>query len=402
MSNSGSEENKNTQSDTSNPPVPDIFQMAQKIAKDIPKPEEGKPIDMQNMVKHVTDSVMNMMGNGEVDINGMTSNLMQNLMNQQGGSGNIFENLMDNSGQQSVEPSYKPIPNSKITLPGQEKKSNEKAKKQLKYPKEKNSNFEELDDDDDEADELNPRTRDIKINLNVDLKDLFTGTKKKLAVRRKRLKKDAKGNIKPTDEKKKIIIPIEPGMKDEQVIIFNKEADEALGHETGDIVITLCENAHSVFEREGDNLFIMKDISLYEAFAAASGEKLEMTVKHLDGTVLKLKTDGKPLHDNDGIRKIVDEGMPYYRKNGKGDLYVRFNLVLPDKFKDEDIPVLKKLFPALNECDIPKDSKIRDVILEEVSESDLEDLDYYSDDSGDDSFTSESSEESRHKYKKRN
>ena len=47
---------------------------------------------------------------------------------------------------------------------------------------------------DDEVDVFSPRTKDIEITLNVNLEDFYNGTKKKLAVRRKRLVKDPKTN----------------------------------------------------------------------------------------------------------------------------------------------------------------------------------------------------------------
>lgn len=367
MSKSNSKSNQ-TQQANQNASIPDIFQMAQQIAQSMPPPE-GDQVDMQGMVKHVTESVMNMMGNGDVDINGMTNSLMQGMMNPE----QMAQMTQGLKEEQNQEQSVQPIANSKVKLPDYK----------FKEPKD-TKNYEELESD-DEADVFSPRTKDIEITLNVNLEDFYNGTKKKLAVRRKRLKKDKDGKIVQFEEKKKIIIPILPGMRDEQTITFNKEADEAQGHETGDIVVKLLENAHSRFEREADNLFIMKDISLYEAFALSCGEKINLSVKHLDGSYLMLQPDDKPLHDKDGIRKVSGEGMPFYQKEGKGDLYVRFNLVLPETFKQEDMETVKKLFPCCNE-DLTNIelNKSRNVELEEVSESDLEELDYgYSDSESD-------------------
>jgi len=376
--------NKNVSKSSTPPSIPDIFKMAEKIAKDMPSPDGDEKLNMDGMIKHVTESVMNMMSNGDVDINTMMQGLMQ------GGGDNPLMSMMGAMQQGAAQPqqSVKPIANSKVKLPGQE--SNKEYK--FKEPVEKN-NFEELDDD-DEADTFNPRTKDIEIKINVNLEDFYNGTTKKLAVRRKRLKKDSNGKIVQVEEKKKILIPIEPGMRDEQVIRFNKEADEAQGYESGDIVITLYENAHSRFEREANNLFIMKNISLYEAFAASCGENIDLTVKNLDGSILKLITDSKPLHINEGIRKVTGEGMPLYKQDEKGDLYVRFNLVLPEKFKKEDMEILKKLFPCCNETEVITNKTVRDVKLEEVSESDLEELDYgYSESESEYSDSSSSSSE---------
>lgn len=363
--------------------IPNLMEMAQKIAQDFPM-DDNQNIDMNNMVKHVTESVMNMVGNGEVDINSMTSSLMQGLMQP----GMI---------PQQTTSSSQPVKNSKIKLPGQETTSTHKEFRKPNKDKEKHyEEIEEDEDDDDDEDIFQPRTKDIEINLNVSLEDFYNGTKKKLAVRRKRLKKNSKGEMVQYEEKKKIIIPIVPGMRDEQELRFNKEADEEQGYETGDIVITLYENAHSLFEREGDNLFIIKNISLYEAFAASCGEEIELTIPHLDGTLLKLKTDGRPLHNNDGMRKISGQGMPRFKKDGRGDLFIRFNLTLPKKFNEEDIKILKKLFPPENEkySDGIK-REVREVKLEDVSEEDLEELEYgYSDEESDgSSYDSESSDD---------
>ena len=392
-----SKSNKSAAPQNNDGQIPDIFKMAEKIAKDMPSPDSDEKLDMPGMVKHVTESVMSMMGNGEVDLNQMTNSLMQNMMDPN----NPLSSMMGQMGAnptQNVEnnsaPNYTPLPNSKIKLPGQDtKKISDKKDYKFKEPNVK-KNFEELDED-DEADLFSPRTKDIDIEINVNLEDFHNGTKKKLAVRRKRLKKDKNGKVTQVEEKKKIVIPIEKGMRDGQVIRYNKEADEAQGYESGDIVITLYENAHSRFEREADNLFIMKDISLYEAFAASCGEDIEMTVRHLDDSIIKLKTDGNPLHVNDGIRKVVGEGMPKFKQEGKGDLYVRFNLVLPDKFKQEDMEILKKLFPVCNEKMNLENRTFREGVLEEVSESDLEELDCdYSDSESDYSESSYTSSES--------
>jgi len=372
--------NNNNTEGQNPPPMADIFEMAKQMASSMPAPDSDEKLDMPGMVKHVTESVMSMMGNGEMDINQMTGSLMQNLMDPNNPLSSML-NPQAPGPPPSDANNYTPIPNSKIKLPGQTNNKNYKFKEPVV-----DKNFEELDDDDDDdIDQFSPRTKDIDIEINVNLEDFYNGTKKKLAVRRKRLKKNKKGNVVPTEEKKKIIIPIDQGMRDGQVIRYNKEADEAQGFESGDIVITLYENIHSRFEREADNLFIMKDISLYEAFAASCGEDISLTVKHLDGSLIKLKMGGNPLHVNDGIRKVVGEGMPRFKQEGRGDLYVRFNLVLPEKFKAEDAEILKKLFPVCNEPYNLENKEYRECVLEEVSESDLEELDHGFSDSDSDS-----------------
>lgn len=333
--------------------INDIINMAQNISKNIP--QDG------DFIKNTTESVINMMQNiDESQLNSLTENIMKNLGGTLGGA------------TQEEEESFKPIDGSKISLDDEPKK--------LKQPKSKNKNYEELDfKSDDEVDVFCPRTKDIEINLNVDLDDFYRGTKKKLAVHRKRLKKDQKGKITQITEKKKIVIPIEPGMRDEQVLRFNREGDEEIGHETGDIVITLYENAHSTFERDGDNLYMVKDISLYESYLC--GEKLD--ILHLDKNILRLNPTKAPLHEKDGLRKIEGAGMPRYKREGRGDLFVRFNLVLPKFVTKENSKILGKIFPPVNQSLVGE--KVVNVKLKEVSQEEIDEMEYSSEEDYSDS-----------------
>lgn len=349
---------------------PNLMEMAQKIAQSMPTTNsEGEQLDIKDMVSHVTKSVSQMMGTGDMDLTNITQTLVS-----------TFEGMQ----QQTSGASQSSVP-SKVKLP-------------LVDPKQtKESYFEELDDDSD-ADEFQPRTKDLHFNLNVDLADFYRGKVKKLAIRRKRIQKEG-GKLKVIEEKKKIAINVEPGMRDEQIIRFNKEADELPGHETGDIVITLCENPHGYFEREGDNLFIVKKISLYEALAVTCDREIELNIEHLDGTYLKIKTDKKTLHANEGIWKIRGEGMPLYKKEGKGDLYIRFNLIIPDSIDKKQIDLVKELFPPYNSNFGLENKRVRECDLEEVTEEDMEALDYnYSD--YEDDYTTES--ESTESYQSKN
>jgi DnaJ-class molecular chaperone len=228
---------------------------------------------------------------------------------------------------------------------------------------------EELDEEDD-YDTLNPRTKDLNFNLNVSLKDLYTGKKKKISVRRKRLKKTPNG-YKIVEEKKKIAVVIQPGMRDQQVLRYNKEADEIPGHEPGDIVITLCEDEHEMFERDGNDIFMLKNISLLESF------KLEWSFKHLDGHIVHLTHDlletNRPLHMDDGLRKIEGEGMPIFDKENDeikyGDLYIQFRIILPENLSEEQLVVLKEICnPLLKTIEVGKDDKVVKKVLKVVSE----------------------------------
>ena len=165
-------------------------------------------------------------------------------------------------------------------------------------------------------------------------------------------------------------------MYDEQVITFNKQADEKEGYETGDIVITLCCTEHDEFEREGNNLLIEKEISIYEAY------NCQMTITHLDGREINISST--PINifgeELDSYRKLKGFGMPIYGSDNEyGDLIIKFKPVLPNNLTTEQLQILQDLFPKINnKKELSMENEFE---LNIVTESDFE----YSDSENDDS-----------------
>lgn len=308
------------------PNMNEIFKMAQQVASQMtPEQRNMDPsMDMGKMIQEVTKSVTKI----------VTPEFVQKMS---GGSNN------------EVPKNLSPTKNSR------------------------KSKIQEINDCDDDCDPIAPRTKDLHFTMNVTLDELYNGKKKKLSVRRQVLQPDGT----TVEEKKKIQVNIEKGMIDEQVIRFNKLSDEKKGYETGDIVITLCLDEHSTFERDGNNLIIEKEISLYESYNPV------IYINHLDSRVLKITGERMDLfgEDFDTFKKITGEGMPVYGEpNKKGDLFIRFKCVLPQTFDEDKLRTLESLFPKLNiEPSTSSETVIVEKSLELVSESDLEFLDDSSD-----------------------
>ena len=300
----------------------DIFKLANEIASNMNADEKVsmENMDMEKMLSHVTKNVFSMMNNGAFPF----------LQPPPGGF------------QQQQQPQVVP-----------------EIEKSMSFKK----------------------TRDICFDLNVDLEDFYTGKKKKLNVKRK-IMIEVDGKQKMIEEKKKFVIPIEKGMKDEQQIRFPGEADQIPGYKPGDIIITLIENEHPDFERDNDNLIMVKNINLYQSYDIA------FDIKHLDGSVYRIIKDTDALHLNDAIRKLPGLGMPSYKSQGIfGDLFVRFNLVLPKSLSSEKLGLLKEVFDEISE---PLAETFKATcLLENVSELDLEDLDYTSEETDTDDDSSE-------------
>ena len=287
----------------------DIFKLASQIANNISDgdKEAMENMDMEKMISHVTQNVFKMM-------NGVN------------GSGGI-ENPMD---------LLKGLAENTIST------HQEKKLEKIIYPK----------------------TRDICFDLNVDLQDFYTGKKKKLNVKRKRIiEVDGKQTV--VEEKKKLTVIIEKGMKDEQQIKFEGEADQIPGHTPGDIIITLLENEHPYFQRDNDNLVYIKNINLYQNY------DIKFDIKHLDDRVLRIHKTEESLHMYDGLRKIKHEGMPCFKSNEHGDLFIRFNLEIPKTLEPSKLATLKELFDT---PEVLSPSFSKKYVLENMTDTDLEEL----------------------------
>jgi DnaJ-class molecular chaperone len=313
----------------------DIFKLANEIASNMSNDEKQSmdDMDMENMISHVTKNVFKMM----------------NGLNNQGDEGTP---LISNETPKLIKKGLKNDTNKLINL----------------------------------------KTKDICFDLNVSLEDFYLGKKKKLNVRRKRIQ-EINGKQTVIEEKKKLVIPIKRGMKDGSQIKFEGEADHIPGYSPGDIIINLIENEHKYFQRDGDNLIIIKNINLYEIY------DLTFNLKHLDSRIIKIiKEPLDALHLNDSLRKIPGQGMPIYKSNNKyGDLYIRFNIVIPSSLDSTKMDILKNIFNDLTEsvCDSVnlEQASDKEYILEHINDSDIS-IDSDSDSDSESDSDSDSNNES--------
>lgn len=225
-----------------------------------------------------------------------------------------------------------------------------------------------LDSIDEDVSEEENKTPDLHLSIDVELEDFVKGKTKKIRVKRKRFvpTSDNKSKRVLTTEKKLIKIPIEKGMEDGQVIRFTGDADEHPDKEPGDIVITLMQNPHPTFMRKDANLFMEREVKLGECFDNS------FYITTIYGERIKVETQPEDLlYLNDGIRKIPHKGMPKFREDDRGDLYIRFNLDLPEKISPENLIKLREIFPIENPVSVDEDVN-ETIQLDIPTEEDLE------------------------------
>jgi DnaJ family protein A protein 2 len=91
-----------------------------------------------------------------------------------------------------------------------------------------------------------------------------------------------------------------------------------------DLVIVINEKTHSIFKRKGNDLFINVELKLFQALYG-----FDKIIDHLDKRKLHISHSGKTEYET--VRKISGEGMHILNgSGGKGDLYIKFTIKLPN------------------------------------------------------------------------
>mmetsp|Transcript_143642 Transcript_143642/g.459593 ORF Transcript_143642/g.459593 Transcript_143642/m.459593 type:complete len:497 (-) Transcript_143642:401-1891(-) len=135
-----------------------------------------------------------------------------------------------------------------------------------------------------------------------------------------------------------IDVHIEKGMKDGEQVTFPRMAEQKPGMLPGNVVLTLKQDKHVKFRRQGDDLHINTQVGLREALLGWS-----QTVRHLDGHSVDIGTTSvtKPFQ----VFKIQGEGMPLRDDPSSfGHLYVRVEIVFPKTLTSEQQQQLTSVF----------------------------------------------------------
>jgi DnaJ-class molecular chaperone len=134
-------------------------------------------------------------------------------------------------------------------------------------------------------------------------------------------------------------VEIEKGMKDHQNIIFERESEQHPDTIPGDLVVTLRQKPHKFFHSRTENdLHATFTLNLKEALLGYSKK-----ITHLDNREFYVESN-KPTQPF-SVRKIDNEGMPQHKfPSHKGDLYIKFLVRLPEKLSESEKELVKQLF----------------------------------------------------------
>lgn len=140
------------------------------------------------------------------------------------------------------------------------------------------------------------------------------------------------GSIRKT---KTIEVDIPAGIDDGQMIKLSGQGEIGeKGGPRGDLYIIVNVKKHSIFTREGYDVYIEMPITFVQA---ALGDKLE--VPTLDGKVSYNLPEGT---QTGTVFRLREKGIPKLRSNSRGDQYVKVIIDTPKKLNDEQKQLLRK------------------------------------------------------------
>ncbi|OGM73940.1 hypothetical protein A2382_04945 [Candidatus Woesebacteria bacterium RIFOXYB1_FULL_38_16] len=146
-----------------------------------------------------------------------------------------------------------------------------------------------------------------RYSIEIDLKDVFFGVEKEVVI---------------GGSRRKIKIP--PGVDSGNSIRFN------------DFVLSIQVREHRNFQRDGDDLYVK--VKLPFSLLILGGE---IEVPLVEGGDVKIKIR-KGL-DLGSMIRLRGKGMPRLHGRGRGDYYVRVDIVVPQKISSVQKDLLKKL-----------------------------------------------------------
>lgn len=143
-------------------------------------------------------------------------------------------------------------------------------------------------------------------------------------------------NGKTESEKIELTIDVNKGARPGERVSFEGVTDEKPGFIAGDLHFILIQNPHPKYRREGDHLYLNKEISLVDAL---TGFSIEET--HLDGS--KFTVDIEDVTECDQVIRVPGKGMPRRRGDSFGDLFITFEVDFPDKLSKKQKDAIRKI-----------------------------------------------------------
>ncbi|OJD31632.1 dnaj heat shock family protein [Diplodia corticola] len=164
-----------------------------------------------------------------------------------------------------------------------------------------------------------PEVTVVEKPLPVSLEELFSGTTKKMKIKRKTYDKNTG---KQSTQDRILEVPIKKGLKAGSKIKFSDVGDQVEGG-TQDLHFIVSEKEHPLYKREGDDLKHIVEIDLKEALTGWS-----RTVQTIDGKNVSVRSGGPTSPEY--TDRYPGLGMPKSKKpNERGDFVIGVKIKFP-------------------------------------------------------------------------
>lgn len=161
--------------------------------------------------------------------------------------------------------------------------------------------------------------QDLEALMEISLEEAYKGTSRLLHL-----------------DTEKLRITTKPGAYDGQLLrIKGKGGKGTSGAHAGDLYVRIKVNPDNRYQRSGDDLYMNHDIDLYTA--VLGGETI------IDTFSGKIKLKVTPGTQNGKQVRLKGKGMPVYGKDQFGDLYVYYQVQIPEKLSDQQRALFEQL-----------------------------------------------------------
>ena len=145
-------------------------------------------------------------------------------------------------------------------------------------------------------------------------------------------------------DRQRVTVEVPAGIRDSQQLRITGFGEAGLrGAQSGNLIVTCRVQQHEFFEREGDNLHAMAKVSMIQA---ALGAEIEIDGIMPDEKVSVRIPEGC---QNDQVIRVKGYGMPKFRSDMRGDLYVHVDVIIPKKLTKSQRELLEQLAEDLGE-----------------------------------------------------
>ncbi len=139
-------------------------------------------------------------------------------------------------------------------------------------------------------------------------------------------------------DRQRVTVEVPAGIRDSQQLRVTGFGEAGLrGAESGNLIVTCRIQPHDFFERDGDHLHAVAKVTMVQA---ALGAEVEIDGILPDERVTVRIPEGC---QNDQVIRVKGKGMPKFRSDTRGDLYVHVSVTIPKKLTKTQRELLEKL-----------------------------------------------------------